>query len=178
MERERIDLPMGEFVTITVVDGNVKGVYTDLYGDNTKFDIIGDLFLSENSISPEVRHSIIESINNRKMEQLEDDSIKNLINVFYAIRNQGTIIMNGENPLYLQEQLEKVDFETKFVDATNFTQFLITQIIKTIDNNEEEAIAILNGLIQDYAFYIQDVLENGQERHFSEMVQEWISSEE
>ena len=178
MERERINLPMGEFITITVEDGNVKGVYTDLYGNNTKFDIIGELFLSETSICPEVRHCIIESINTRKMEQLEDDDIKKLINVFYAIRNQGTVIMHGENPLYLPDQLEKVDFETKFVDATNFTQFLITQIIEAIDNNEEEAIAILNGLIQDYAFYIQDVLENGQERHFSEMVQDWISSEE
>ena len=175
MKGERIDLPMGEFITIWLEDGNVKGVYTDLYGNNTKFDIIEDLFLSEDPISPETRHSIIQRINKQKMEQLEDESVKNAIKTFHIIRDRGSNIVNGEDPLYALPELEEIDFETKFINATNFTQYLITQIIEDVDNNTDEAVEILNGLIQDYAYYIQDVLENGQEQQFFKLVQSWMS---
>ena len=47
--------------------------------------------------------------------------------------------------------------------------------IEDVDNNADEAVEILNGLIQDYAYYIQDVLENGQEQQFFKLVQSWMS---
>ena len=159
----------------------MKGIYTDQHGENTKFNIIGDKFLSENSINWEVRQRIIQEIKERKIEEIEDVSVKNLLKSFSLFNESVFERINNPNPF---EQPFQMNFRTstelkeKIQNAINFTEYVIGEILDGGVEEGESKIDVLHGLINDYKNYVEDVLENGQEKEFYMLVQEWMAEEQ
>ena len=178
----RIDMQQDDFITIISSDGNsIKGVYTDQHGEDTKFDIIGDMFLSENSLNWEVRQRIIQAIKERKIEEIEDVSVKNLLESFNLFNESILESINNpdlfELPFEMDSEISAGSKE-KILNAIHFTENVIGELLDGGVQEGESEIDVLHGLINDYKNYVEDVLENGQEKEFYMLVQEWMAEEQ